>query len=321
MPKKAHWPFPPDTMSAITTFNLITGFLGSGKTTLLSQLLHELSGDNRIAVIQNEFAPTGVDGKILKRSNEDFHLVEINNGSVFCVCQLGGFEQRLQKLLADYQPEIIFLEASGLADPTSIIDLLSAPGLHGRVMLDQVISLVDAPNFFRGLNMLQRFRHQLMVADTVIINKMDLHKGSLEEIQNAISRLNPYATIKAATHAAIGWSELKSNGSYRNEAAREHTGNISKGRPDLAACVLRTHDLVDERGLLSFLGKLKTSCPRIKGFLNLREGKTVSVNSVYDYQEISEIDGYVGPSELIAFGSGLTAGMLRKSFREYCYTT
>ena len=43
------------------TFHLVTGFLGSGKTTLLDRLLGQLSGQHRIAVVQNEFAPSGVD--------------------------------------------------------------------------------------------------------------------------------------------------------------------------------------------------------------------------------------------------------------------
>lgn len=314
--QKRRGPCPPDPVSQITTFNLLTGFLGSGKTTLLSNLLYELSGRHRIAVIQNEFAPTGVDGKILNQSNTDFHLVELNNGSVFCVCQLGRFEKQLQKLLAEVKPEIIFLEASGLADPISIIDLLTASELQGRVILDQVISLVDAPNFFRGLSMLQRFRHQLMVADTVLINKLDRFEGCLADIESEIRILNPYARILATTQARITWPELTGTGTDRNKAARQHGGSVSMGRPDMAACVLRTHDELDRPELQSFLDRLEPGCPRIKGYLNLRDGKTVSIHSVFSTREIKEIEGYSGPSELIAFGDGLTGSELRKAFRE-----
>ena len=45
---------------------ILTGFLGSGKTTLLNRILKEDHG-HRIAVIENEFGETGVDGEIIER--------------------------------------------------------------------------------------------------------------------------------------------------------------------------------------------------------------------------------------------------------------
>ena len=296
------------------TFHLITGFLGSGKTTLLDRLLRELSGKRKIAVIQNEFAPTGVDGKELKRNNDGFHLVEINNGSVFCVCQLGTFHKTMEQLLDEVQPEMIFLEASGLADPISIIDLLFKAGLDDRLALGRVISLVDAPNFFRGLSGLQRFRHQLMVADTVLINKLDLFAGDLEAINTEIRQLNPFAEILTASYADVGWNALGS-GSTDHAAARAHQGAESGGRPGLPVCVLRTHDPADPAGLERFLRELQPTCPRIKGFLNLSDGRVVAVNSVYDQLEIQHIESYSGPSELIAFGEGLTVRGVRQRFK------
>ena len=298
-------------------FNLITGFLGSGKTTLLSNLLSELSSGKRIAVIQNEFAPSGVDGKELQQSNEDFKLVEINNGSVFCVCQLGNFEKNMQKVIAEYQPEIIFLEASGLADPISVIELLQSPGLKDKIVLDKIISLVDAPNFFKGLNMLIRFKHQIMVADKLIINKIDLLDEDLSEIKKALKQLNPYAEILPTSFAKVDWKALAVNEIDKGNAAKRYLGQESEGRPDINACVLRTHDKISEVGLTEFLKELTKTCPRIKGYLNLSDGSVVSIHCVYEDIEIKNLEKYVGPSELIAFGHGLTVSELRKIFKKH----
>ncbi|PKQ63918.1 hypothetical protein BZG02_07865 [Labilibaculum filiforme] len=298
-------------------FNLITGFLGSGKTTLLSNLLQELSPKKRIAVIQNEFAPSGVDGKELKQKNEGFKLVEINNGSVFCVCQLHTFVQSLQQLILEYKPEIIFLEASGLADPISIIELLQADQLKDIVTLDKIISLVDAPNFFRGLSSLVRFKHQIMVADTLIINKTDLFEGDLKDINTELKTLNPYAEIITTSYGKVDWEALTVKETVKSKAAQRYMGQESEGRPDMKACVLRTHEKLSEQQFRDFIEDLHLQCPRIKGYLNLDDGRVMSVHTVYDSIEFVLLKNYVGPSELIAFGYNLKITDLKKKFKRF----
>ncbi|WP_430937031.1 CobW family GTP-binding protein [Saccharicrinis sp. 156] len=304
-----------NNLHRLCRFNLITGFLGSGKTTLLGNLLNELSKQNRIAVIQNEFAPTGIDGKELQKISDDFKLVEINNGSVFCVCQLSNFVQNMQKLIDDYQPEIIFLEASGLADPISVVELLQTDALKGTVTLDKNICLVDAPNYFKGLGIVQRFKHQVMVADHIIINKTDLYEGDLNEIIQSLRVLNPFAEVVSTTYAKIDWSSFSKEHVQKGVAAERYQGRVSEGRPDMAACVLRTHDKISEENLIDFLNELKHECPRIKGYLNLVDGRVMSVHCVFNKIELKELKNYTGPSELIAFGNGLSIGKLRRTFK------
>jgi len=43
---------------------VLTGFLGAGKTTLLNRILQEQHG-HKIAVIENEFGPEGIDNELL----------------------------------------------------------------------------------------------------------------------------------------------------------------------------------------------------------------------------------------------------------------
>ena len=298
-------------------FNLITGFLGSGKTTLLGNLIQELSSKNRIAVIQNEFAPSGIDGKELNRLNNDFKLVEINNGSVFCVCQLSNFVQNLLKLIEDFKPDIIFLETSGLADPISIVELLQTEKLKDKVTLDKSICLVDAPNFFNGLSSLVRFKHQIMVADTIVINKTDLFKGSLINIEAKLRELNPFAEIIHTTYAQIFWADLEVNRSTKGAASKQFIGKASGGQPYIKACVLRTHDKIEPHSLPAFIAELQTDCLRIKGYLNLSDKRVMSVHSVYDKVEFKELYNYMGPTELIVFSKHLSISSLRKIWKKH----
>ncbi len=212
-------------------------FLGSGKTTLLKNLLQQ-SSDKRIAVIQNEFAPSGVDGKELKQVLPG-KLLEVNNGSVFCVCMFSNFAVTLKKLIEDYQPDEIFLETSGLADPINVAELLQDERVVDIVQLNLLITVVDAGNYYKGLSSLQRFKHQLMVADLVLINKIDLEPLDLAKIKTHIHGINPNADIQTASYAKVGASWLHSI----QKRIDKHFNLKGGDRPDeLNACVLRMHN-------------------------------------------------------------------------------
>ena len=298
----------------MTEFYLITGFLGSGKTTLLKNLLRELGSQRRIAVIQNEYAPTGIDGKELRQVSENFKLIEINNGSVFCVCQLSNFEQTAQKLIDDYQPEIIFLEASGLADPISIAELLGMEGLRKQLVLGKIITLVDLPNFEMSLKMMPRFKHQLMIADKVIANKKDLFKGDLDHIREEVKKLNPYAEVSFTEHANVDWEALCQVTDASGMAYQRFSDIEAAGRPDWSCSVLRTHETVEEEKLREFITTMQIDSPRIKGFINLNNGTTVSIQTSFDQVEIVEVSNYTGRGELIVFSPTLTPLEIKKRF-------
>jgi G3E family GTPase len=338
-------------------FYLVTGFLGSGKTTFLKNVLATWSGEQRIAVIQNEFAAQGVDGAELKLAGSGFKLVEINNGSVFCVCLMATFVESLQKVIREYNPEMIFLEASGLADPINIIELLGREGLKENVGLAHIITIVDAPNFERGMKMLPRFRHQVMIADTVIVNKSDIFKGSRSLLSDEISKLNPFAGIIETAWCKTDLKDLifpednnpESTGSgsenmggitsgritfyeasqrdipgegnfitgTRHRAAASLTGTEPGGRPEINACVLRAHGKLTPEGLMLFIKELQESSPRIKGFINLTNGNVMAVQTVFEYCDVRQVSGYEGPSEIIAFGNNLTVRHLMNSFKKH----
>ncbi|TVR70306.1 MAG: GTP-binding protein [Marinilabiliales bacterium] len=301
----------------IIPFYLITGFLGSGKTTLLREILQYYSAERRIAVIQNEFAPSGIDGKELEMSASGFRLVEVNNGSVFCVCLMADFISQLEKLIDEYRPGMIFLEASGLADPVNIIELTGKEGIRGRIVPEHIITVADAVNFDRGMKALPRFRHQIMVADTVMLNKTDIFRGDIQLIRDQIVSLNPYARIIETAYCKIDIKQLTEGWRPGQRAAHTLAGTEPGGRPEINACVLRGHDRMTVEGLRLFIGELQKSSPRIKGFVNLDDGRVMAVQSVFGTFELSGIRGYEGPTELIAFGRGLTPGLLRELMKRY----
>ncbi len=297
-------------------FNIITGFLGSGKTTFLKNLL-QANRNKKIAIIQNEFAPTGVDGKELKLLAPDIKLVEINNGSVFCMCQLSSFTETVSKLTQNYHLEEIYLETSGLADPVNVAEVLTSGSLSKSVFLNKVFTVVDGNNFFRGLNMIERFRHQIMVADEIIINKADLISDTPDAIVAEIKKINPYANHHLTSYCKLDPSIFNLNFVVDNHKLRNNLPEAG-GRPDsIQTAVVKTHKKISLDNLIRFIKNNKDDCPRIKGIVNLEHGSCIVFHSVFNDYNISDLPIYSGPTEIIAFGKNITPKELKKHFETF----
>ncbi|WP_157208972.1 CobW family GTP-binding protein [Mariniflexile maritimum] len=291
-------------------FILISGFLGSGKTTLLKNLL-KINKNKRIAVIQNEFAPSGVDGKELQLSNKDFKLVEINNGSVFCVCLLSNFIENLTTLVEQYHPEIIYLEASGMSDPMSICELLNHESIQNKVHYAGAWCVVDALNFDKSAGLVQRAKHQVRVADNIILNKIDLvDETKLDIIIGHIKKINPYAEIELQSFCNVESSSLLKVNSFVNELPEEAQ------QTEIKTAVYRTTQIISEENLMSFLKALSKVSIRAKGFVRVGVNTFRLCHLTYNNFEIVPLTDYTGSCEIIAFGEKMHIKVLKTLFQE-----
>ncbi len=299
------------------SFYLVTGFLGSGKTTFLKNVLESPLPDNlKVAVIQNEFAPSGIDGKDLKATGKKFKLMEINNGSVFCVCLMVNFIDMLDELIMDYKPDMVFLEASGLSDPVNLLELLQAGKIKSKIRMQHVFAIADSLNFEKNMSALPRVRHQLMVADTILLNKIDLYAKEPGELLEKVHEINPFAQVVPTHHCQFDWEQAMKKVSKPGMAAG-HFGTRQGGdRPGIQVSVLRHARAIPFSKLETFIDKIKGQCLRLKGFLNLVDGKVVAISLVHGIVEWKEIKHYTGPTELICFGQ-LDMKELRQEFLQY----
>ena len=298
-------------------FFLINGFLGSGKTTLLKNFLNTYADTKRIAVIQNEFAPGNVDGKELRQTGKTFEILEINSGSVFCVCLLADFIKSLGDLIESCHPDAVILEATGLADPIAIGQLLQAPTLRNKIYLAYIWTIIDATNFIRMEKTVTRIAHQIRVADTVIINKIDKNSDELDGIESRIKELNPFAEIVSTAYCKISFEHAFSD-INQNPVALRISNDLAQfesgGRPDIGSAVIRTTNSITRDKLNQFLKNETANAYRLKGFVVLNDGSCVAVQSCFGETKIDQIKNYTGPTEVIAIGPDVDAAEFTKRF-------
>jgi G3E family GTPase len=292
-------------------FILVTGFLGSGKTTFVKRLLERYAGDKRIGVIQNEYASANIDTEELKSVGKKFDVLEINKGSVFCVCLLANFIDSLADFIEEYKTEMIILEASGLSDPIAVTELLQHEKLRGKIYLLHTWCIIDAQNYFKVSRMADRINRQVRIADTLIINKT--------EIRVELEFLNPYAVIYESTYCAVEIDKEFSGLSENTVAWRrreDHSGIEPLDRAAINTVVLKTTYSISEDQLYKFISEVENKLIRMKGYINLKAGKPRSIQSEFGNTQIQDAYRYTGPTELIGLGYDITSAEFGRRFHD-----
>ncbi len=298
---------------------LITGFLGSGKTTFIQKAIEYFSGKVKIGVIQNEFAPANFDGKELKReTNNDFDLLEINNGSVFCVCLLSGFVTSLKKFVLKYNPDILLIEASGLSDIISVGQIFNSPELQEIVYLAGTIGIVDACHYLKIKDLMPRVKHQLMIADHLLINKTDISQHS-DEINKLMDEINPFAKKYFTTYCNTDFKDIFQSASHPSwqKLPKFMLYDENNERPNVHSSVYRTVKPILSDNFTGFIHELASISYRIKGFVNVSNNKCFSVQAVFQdvhYKEILTVDIN---TELIVIGKDIDIKELKSIYQKY----
>lgn len=146
--------------------HVISGFLGAGKTTLLMQELVRRQDRERCAIVVNDFGEAQLDASILA----DHAPIRAIPGGCICCTAPEGLVPALLELIAQENPDRIFIETTGLARPADVVDTLMRSGIEA-IELQATAVVVDPECFVREPSPL--FRQQLAAADVLVANRAD----------------------------------------------------------------------------------------------------------------------------------------------------
>ena len=179
----------------MSKIDIISGFLGAGKTTLIKKLLSEAFPGEKLVLIENEFGEISIDGGFLKESG-----VQISEMSSGCICcsLVGDFHQALKDVEAQFHPDRILIEPSGVGKLSDVIAAVQDTVAGDPAMkLNSFVTVADAAKVKLYMkNFGEFYNNQIEFAGAIILSRTQ--KLSQEKLEAAVALLrekNPDAAI------------------------------------------------------------------------------------------------------------------------------
>ena len=319
-----------------TPVNLLTGFLGSGKTTLLNGLLRREELVDT-AVIVNELGDIAIDHLLINPIAQD--ILVLSSGCICCAMR-DDLTECLSTLLTQRAggqiPPFwrIIIETTGLAHPAPIVHTLSTDELlNGRLVLDSVLTTVDASNVFEQLEDHVVSRAQIEFADLVILTKTDIASDvESATARRCVAKLNPTASVLAITlgHAppslAIqpGGTDTRWRGLLPGRLKSDSFEGITH-QDNIATVSLIARKALAVDRLVPWMHKLLNNRPghilRLKGVVDLIGCPApIAVHGVrstlYPLARLSSWFGQTPMSRIVIIGHRLESADIEQSFRE-----
>lgn len=241
---------------------VVGGFLGAGKTTFLNHLLAGARG--RTAVLVNDFGAVNVDAGLI--ADHDGTTMRLTNGCV-CCSLADGFLDTLMRVLAEPFDHVV-IEASGVGDPWAIAEIaLVEPTLR----LDAVIVLADAarlPALLADARVGDTVRRQLVAADLVVLNKVDLvDRTGRAAAHAALATAKPGTRVVEAVDARVPADLL--NTVDPGPRSRFHAASQPSHEAIFRRVLYRRNAAFDADRLGVALDALPPSLLRLKGSLRM----------------------------------------------------
>jgi len=304
---------------------ILGGYLGSGKTTWLRHQLHEGNFQGALVIV-NEAAETPIDDALLGGSER---LAVLAGGCVCCAAKQDLIDllrrisdDRSRAVSTESPLDLIILETSGLADPGAIVEAIrSDPVLVYHIVVSEVIVAVDSLHGMSQLRSEPLSRHQIEVADQLIVTKMDaVDQAELALLLATLQVMSPGAMISGAVkgvpHQLPEFSQANAE-SLKDLLAEDVKAPILPTR-------LHLDDSIDWTAFTVWLSALLYArgddIVRVKGVIRTPAGRLLlqTVRKIVQSPEILPEQGDTREDNIVVMiGRGFTHSKLTKSLRHF----
>ena len=185
----------------MTKIDIYSGFLGAGKTTLIKKMIKEAYHGQKLVLIENEFGEIGIDGGFLQEAG--IQITEMNSGCI-CCSLVGDFGRALKKVIAEYAPDRILIEPSGVGKLSDVIGAVRKV-TSDDVQLGNFVTVADATKCKMYMkNFGEFYNNQIETANTIILSRTDgMTEEKLDQCVKMIREHNKDAVI-----VTTPWPEL-----------------------------------------------------------------------------------------------------------------
>ena len=252
----------------------------------------------------------------------------------------------LKSIWQRFKPRRIFIESSGVADPKSIEPVIAESELKQALVLDKVITVLDADLWEAREAFGPLFYNQLEMAQLILLNKIDLvDKEKIPQFLQEMHVVLPGCQIVPTIHCRIDpetlWATIKSEdfglkpmdfyqpeflkndfqptaGHSMEHSNHAHDHSHPKHEPDLTTDYVtfsfQNSQAIDETCFKTFIDALPWEMFRIKGPVRF-ENRVVMLNFVGGKDEWSDWQG--SPETRLAFiGWGVNQAEILKKLKD-----
>ena len=230
----------------MTKVDIYSGFLGAGKTTLIKKLISEGYKGQKLVLIENEFGEIGIDGGFLQDAG--INITEMNSGCI-CCSLVGDFGKALEKVIAEYHPDRIIIEPSGVGKLSDVIGAVNKV-TGDEVTLGYTVAVVDAGKVKVYMkNFGEFYNNQIETASTIILSRTDsINQFKLDTAVEMLREHNQVASIVTTPWNDLTGAQLieamEGKASLAAELARLEQERLEEEEDDDCCC--HHHDEEDE---------------------------------------------------------------------------
>ena len=232
----------------MTKVDIYSGFLGAGKTTLIKKMISEGYKGQKLVLIENEFGEIGIDGGFLQDAG--INITEMNSGCI-CCSLVGDFGRALKKVIAEYSPDRVIIEPSGVGKLSDVIGAVNKV-TGDDVTLGYTVAVVDASKVKVYMkNFGEFYNNQIETASTIILSRTD--SISQFKLDTAVSMLREHNQV--ASIVTTPWDQLtgeqlvaamEGKASLAAELAKMEMERLEDDDDDDDCCCHHHHDDDDE---------------------------------------------------------------------------